>query len=451
MRSLIDALPDATAMAHLHEILRQLDFDECCSLLGSDGRVAFLTHLKQVGISKLADRQQLANALGRALREAPPSELRPGDARLFCTDWNWCISAEGMAVTNTPGAYLKLRWSVRRPHAGVHDDVVILEVDTSFMTAPSMTLAASFDDAAFEAVPLPHGEQRAVVRLRVPAACPSNDQGARTLTVGVLASVQRYDRWGSAVSAATEANESTTTTLPACSLRLRKVQLPPGAVAEMPALRPRRVLAFGDSIVEGVGADYQRGKGGDLIANRGLHTWVAVAARRLDAEYSAVGFGRLGWSFGGNGNVPRFADSWRFHWAGQRRQFEEASPDVVLVSMGTNDGLITAEAASAEGVSELVATWLVNARTTMGAAVHICVCVPFGGFGGPLMPPLHALPRGFQHYQEQCGGDLRAHLVDLGPHAAKHLSMCETFRALGWSSEHSQGSSTRILPARTQT
>ena len=309
-----------------------------------------------------------------------------------------------------------------------------------------MVLGVSFDGSSYTSVPLLPGESQAVVSLSVqtmkgwshdlptsPSSggggssgdTSSGDTGGHTLIFGVLSSVQRHDRWG-ACSGSVDTATLRTTALPECSLRLRYIDLPVGAIALPPTLRPRRLLAFGDSIVEGVGAEYVAGRGGDLQANRGMSTWVAAAAERLDAEFSSVGYGKLAWTFGGNGNVPRFADSWDQLWAGRQRRFrsvsgEAAVPDAVLVSIGTNDGLVRGEDASEE-VCYLVTAWLAAARAAMGRSTPIFLCIPFGGFGGTAMAPRDALPRAFEQYQAACGGDGAMHLIDLGRDASTHLT-----------------------------
>ncbi len=286
--SLLAALDLSARLPHLVDILREQDYASCCNLLSSGGRVSLLANLKHAGVGKLSERQLIANSLGKAIRSQPPTRLLPGDERLFLTPWNWALAELGdelLAVTNTPGAYAKMAWTMSTVLAS-DANVVKLTIDASSMSGPSMTLGVSFDEAPFVAVPLPAGEAHAVVELPVPG---TRNPGAHCLTLGMLNSVQRYDRWGSASA------------LPENSLRLRSVVLPPGANAVLPAVRPYRMLAFGDSIVEGVGAEYRRGQSGDLLANRGLHTWVAALAARLNAEFSSVGFGRLAWTIGGNG------------------------------------------------------------------------------------------------------------------------------------------------------
>ena len=68
------------SLVHLRSALAAETLDSLCSQLGSSGRVAFLRMLRDLGVSNLADRQALANAVSRESREreaAPPSAHEP--------------------------------------------------------------------------------------------------------------------------------------------------------------------------------------------------------------------------------------------------------------------------------------------------------------------------------------------------------------------------------------
>ena len=134
---------------------------------------------------------------------------------------------------------------------------------------------------------------------------------------------------------------------------------------------------------------------------------------------------------------------------------------MVFVLHGTNDALKGSK--HAELVSA-VASWLAAARGALGPAARLFVVVPFGGFGGAAPPQdgrsgdahraIHgALPQGYERcvrtgrpgvplsilgasvrrraagvvlgrYQRERGGagaDPRAHLLDLGEEARRHL------------------------------
>ena len=401
-------------------------------LLDVGGRPELLQRMKTAGVAKLAQRQQIANAVGRLSRRQLPQTLLPGDPCLFLTPWNWTIH-DGMAVTATPGAYGKVAW-----RGGAPDGVVEIGIDTSEAPAtPFMTLCLSLDgfpassSTVSEAVQ--YGGRETIVRvslarLGVTSAC---DTDVHTLTFGVLNSIQRYDRWGGSSSGRDTDDGGTRprSPLPTAALRVQFIRLPVGALSMAPAVRPRRLLAFGDSIVEGVGVGYRRGNAGDLKANNALHSWVAHFACALESEFSSVGYGRHGWGVAGNGDVPPFlgeggasTGSWEFVFSGVPRTFDERAPDYIIISLGTNDGLIHGDKADVSALVAGVHEWLRRQRAAVGATTHILVCVPFGGFGGPERAPVGLLPRAIDLYQRSCGGDPRCHLVDLGETAARHLT-----------------------------
>lgn len=62
-------LLDGASLSHLHTSLQDKTIDELSAVLRDKGRPAFLRYLRDDGVAKLADRQNLANALGRLLRE----------------------------------------------------------------------------------------------------------------------------------------------------------------------------------------------------------------------------------------------------------------------------------------------------------------------------------------------------------------------------------------------
>ena len=72
----LEALPRTTAawlenhaeLSHLHLHLAEEDLASLCDRLTSD-RVGLLSHFKAKGVTRLADRQKLANCLGRDRRE----------------------------------------------------------------------------------------------------------------------------------------------------------------------------------------------------------------------------------------------------------------------------------------------------------------------------------------------------------------------------------------------
>lgn len=84
-------------MAGLGQPQLEISLDECCSVLASQGRAALLTRLKSFGVTRLADRQAVANALGRAVREgsfALPDTPEAADSHQFSADFDPYTYAE---------------------------------------------------------------------------------------------------------------------------------------------------------------------------------------------------------------------------------------------------------------------------------------------------------------------------------------------------------------------
>ena len=104
-------------LGHLSESLSNETFETCAVALQKD-RPAFLAHLKQLGVTRLADRQKLANSISRLLRteshmpgasEPPPIET----VQRTEAEWRRMLSTE---------AYRVLREKATEPaHSGEHD------------------------------------------------------------------------------------------------------------------------------------------------------------------------------------------------------------------------------------------------------------------------------------------------------------------------------------------
>lgn len=62
---LSEVLADAD-LSHLCSMLSSETLESCSSRLAADGRPAFLTHVKKLGVAKLSDRQKLATVIGKA-------------------------------------------------------------------------------------------------------------------------------------------------------------------------------------------------------------------------------------------------------------------------------------------------------------------------------------------------------------------------------------------------
>jgi len=459
----LEDLLELPHLLHMKEILSSKEVLQVCEERLDTSRPALLEFLREIGLRRVSQRQQIANAFSRTLRAArraaeasaaeaaaleaaqdiiaadapappapeqrhsiqpaaigqdPESLVRASNRHLWLTPCNWhvCTDERGagpsdcqMAVSACPGAYLRLRWEGGQSGC----DAVVIEVDTSAATMDFMSLSFSFDGGEPLSVQLPPGRTAACVEL---ASEVPFGPGPHELWLSILNSRQSLDRWGGNGH------------LPDSSFRLRAVHLPSGARTLPPRPRSRRALFFGDSVTEGVGARYGPGSTGDLHSNDAVSTWATRVASALDAEYSIVAYGKIGWTLAGNGGVPPFFSSlderlasWSFLWSGVPRVYDagEEGLDFVFVNLGTNDGLIGGGGAL-RPVRRAVEEWLGLLRLAVGPDVKVFVVVPFGGFGART-PPRSAITSAFELYQ-QSAQDRNAFLLDLGEDAMAGLT-----------------------------
>jgi len=163
----------------------------------------------------------------------------------------------------------------------------------------------------------------------------------------------------------------------------------------------------------------------------------------MNAEFSQVGFGSLGWVVGGAGGVPAFFNpgsdtgSWNKIYGsssatgGQPANRSFNGIDYIFVLHATNDGL---RGGGVPEVTASVAGWLREVRAAAGRDTAIFLVVPFGGFGS-VNAPAGALKAGFERYQQQArqrqqpaqgllgpaDADPKAFYIDLGRDAAVGL------------------------------
>lgn len=172
--------------------------------------------------------------------------------------------------------------------------------------------------------------------------------GTHKLEVMLLRSLQTVDRY----------------TNPTNVLRVTGIMVDGGVTPVAPTLQSKRLLALGDSGTEGIlatSASYPAG-------NDSLQIWPRMLGAALGAEVIQLGWGGIGYSTAGNGNVPHTINSYKNHFSGQARTYHTV--DDVVVALGTNDmGL----------VADDVVALLSDIRTTLGASTWIWAWVPWGG------------------------------------------------------------------------
>jgi hypothetical protein len=365
---------------------------------------------------------RLCSLLGTAALACAEITVPAGDARLYYSEQNWVRHNASLTSAVNAGAYLKLAF---RSSASV--SLLLQPPDATAVANASaavqfMTVAYSVDNGERLLAPVWTNTSR----LALASGLPADDSDARphTLTLYIYNSRQGANRWADPANAGARAG----------ALLVRGVALDDGAVALAPAalqLRPKRALFLGDSITEGVAAQCtwaptcHAPKGSaDLCANAGTKSWVHATAAAMQAEFSQVGFGGLGWVVGGGGGVPPLftpgndaLSSWNKVYAGHARSF--AGLDYIFVLHATNDGLRGAGGQDPGKVAEAAEGWLAAVRAAAGPTTAIFLAVPFGGFGG-VNRPVGALKAAFDAYKASPSGqrDARTFFVDLGRDAA---------------------------------
>jgi len=296
---------------------------------------------------------------------------------MYFSEHNWAIGG-GVAKAVNPGAYFKLQFT--------GSSTVSLKLQPNGYSGQYMNIAYQINDEQMV--------QKAVNgdTTQIKLASNLDTSSNYILTVYIYNSMQELNRWDPAAPSLD-------------ALFLEGVLLDASAVTQQPELRSGRAIFFGDSITEGVNAQgeiwEQMGQkwlhnwNWNLYANSSTKTWVNAVAAAFDVEYSQIGFGSLGWTVGGGGNVPPFFtpgddknSSWNKIMDGAPRDFTNV--DFVVVLHGTNDGL---QGKPEEQVVESVRQWLSALRDVAGKNLKIYLTVPFGNFCS------NALNRGYNLYQ----------------------------------------------------
>jgi lysophospholipase L1-like esterase len=212
-----------------------------------------------------------------------------------------------------------------------------------------------------------------------------------------------------------------------------------GAAALPPALRPRRMLVYGDSITEGTSAlrmSFGPGSGpgpaGDTwgctspsgaYGSSALHSWASHVSDALGAELSMAAFAAQGYATKNSynyGNVPPLmtpgddaASAWRWVFANASRLPALAAqpPDFVFNAEGWNDQVV-----APADLTPVVAASLAAIRGAIGARAVIFQVLPFGGLMCDNNVTRGALMAGFAAYKATAGGAADACALLLDPY-----------------------------------
>lgn len=336
-------------------------------------------------------------AIGLFSSSQPPArrgEIRADDPSLFYSPWNWYGDGSAFQTTHF-GAWLKFGWTGRN---------LRLKVDVSMADRAGIASEAypvigySIDGGPMRVLPLRRGDRERTLAANLPEGRHRCQAYLRWVGFG-------EERWRAGRQVGL--------------WRVTGLRLDPGATTYRdPALRPRRALFFGDSIL---GAAFNRGAETDSF-----QAWPEVVAERLDAEPGRVGFEGQSYSISGdasNGNVPALfipqnprESTWDLLDSYHPRLVEgrfSPRPDFVFLCHGVNDANRHVPLAEVEAS---VRGLLPKIRTAAGPLAQIFVVIPFEGFN---RVPIRAA---FDAYRaETASPDAKCHLIDLGEEASSRV------------------------------
>lgn len=298
----------------------------------------------------ITNNQSLANA-GSPLAFTAASNagnIPVDDPGLYWSPYNWdtlAVGTFGVTVksrqTTCCGAYLKFNVS-GTANVALTVDATLLN---GFGSNNTPVLAYSVKSGPVQTVQLPAGGTSNIT-------LATGLSGTSSVEVWVLASDELSgERFG--LPSASPSNV----------VRINQIVLDAGGTVSLPALRPKRAVFFGDSIVEGVRSGRNTTYPGD---HKRSAAW--QACRAMNAEYGVIGYGAQGWELAGDGYVPQFISSWSWHSDSRPRSFAE-QVDYCFVMLGFNGGAVAAT----------VANWIASARAAMGAGAWIFVVNPPSG------------------------------------------------------------------------
>lgn len=344
----------------------------------------------------------LTNPPSLTLTTSDPSAgaVAVNNSYLLWSPYNWHFNGSSWAESTPGGGYVKVAFSgstlgigvSTTTMAGVPMNSVVIHAYIDGTTTPIEKTLADADGN------------------NVVTFTSSLSSGNHYAQIFLSKTSTSYDRWNG----------------PASVLRITKIQLASnGSVRSLAdtalAKKSRKILIYGDSITEG------------HLVSQDENAYSAIMAQHLGYEYGQVGFGYLGWTHNGSGNVQYFfntaatsSSSWRNYDAtGTRlvdntnlsRGFLDGAPDAVFVNMGVNDAILNTGTAL---MRYKTAQWLNDIRTTIGASPAVFVISPFnfGNTGNSTMVAYKAaLLGGVSDYESAHPADSRVYVLDLGTSA----------------------------------
>lgn len=255
------------------------------------------------------------------------------DTNIFLTPENWLARTSSALETSNPGAYLKV---------GFTGTSISIVVDSSTQVYEQPKIGIQVDGGSTQYVTI--GTYATAVTLPLATGLAAGTHQARISLEGLGI----VDRW----------NVHTD------RLKITNILIDSGASTVAPALRPKRMVAYGDSITEGASTL----SNDDFVSTaQWSTTWDSVMSDSLNAEISAIAYQGQGYEQAGQGQVPGYLTAYNLIRSGVSRTF--SSPDYVFIHHGSNGTVTQSD----------VATMLTRMRTSYpNAAIYLDV--PFGGY-----------------------------------------------------------------------
>lgn len=310
------------------------------------------------GVGKSLD-FQVECTPGTVVTPPPPgnSNVALNDTNIWVTPENWFPRSTSVLETSSPGAYFKM---------GFTGTSLTLTLDTSSFAFEMPKIGVQIDGGAIKYIPIGTIYSSALTVPLASGLAAGNHQ-ARVSLEGL----GYVDRWESDID----------------HLKIIGITIDSGAHTFAPTLRPKRIVAYGDSISEGATTLSNE----NFVANaQWSTTWEAVLGDKLNAEVSAIAYQGQGYEQTGQGKVPGFISAWNFVRSGMARTF--SSPDYVFIHHGSNGTTTQSD----------VTTMLSRLRSVYPNAA-IYQDVPFGGYARA------AITAGFQ-----AQSDPKVYFIDLG-------------------------------------
>ena len=343
--------------------------------------------------------------------EAPTTVLSVDSPAFFFSPGNWVgddgRAGHGYRQSWNPGAYARISWETKS--AG-KSPTILLDTAMYPVKAKPPVLACNLDGIWAGDVPC-------AAEIPIPGL---KGAGRHVLTLYLKRSDQA-NRWGTKDSTATNV------------VRLTGVRVDGDSRPAAAPLRPRWAMIVGDSITEGIGAPELEG----------YSHLVGQALLTQGYEYCLSACGWSGWLHTGDnppGDVPGYyvvSDSvdgagGTYHEADSRWNKIDAShslldsrgrlsaygnvdqePSLILINYGTNDAI------HPENPSDVKASMsqCLPALRSAAPAAHIVLLIPFGQYKAKEIRETVAA------YQTAHPDDHRVSIIDLGPEAAKALTV----------------------------